>query len=123
MYRTLANSKFFRRLSHCCLCLNNVICNLHCPLFDIIFQDKPPKTLFLQCMQRTASICGIRMIQNIFHSRSQEMVTTIYKIMVHLLLKVSFLLFIQFISSIFFKHPFHQNINCFFCISAFFFME
>ena len=63
MYRTLAYSEFLRRLSHSCLCLNNVIRNLHCPFFDVIFQDKPPKTLFLQCMQRAVAICGIKTIE------------------------------------------------------------
>jgi len=48
MYRTLTDSKLLRRLTYGCLCLNNIFCNFHCPLFDIIFQKKksPEDTVF-----------------------------------------------------------------------------
>ena len=37
MYSALTNPEFLRRLTHRCLCINNIICNFHCPLLDIIF--------------------------------------------------------------------------------------
>lgn len=52
MYSTLADSKCLRRLPYRCLIFNDIICDLDCPLLNIIFHTKPLRSLFLQCMQR-----------------------------------------------------------------------
>ena len=37
MYRTLTDPEFLRRLTHRCLCFNDINRNFHCPFLDIIF--------------------------------------------------------------------------------------
>lgn len=51
MYRTLADSKFLGCLPHRRIIIYNVICNRHCPFFDIFLHGTLPYALFLQCMQ------------------------------------------------------------------------
>ena len=46
MYRTLTDSEFLRRLSHCCIILYNKHCDFHGSFFNIIFQKKPLHTSF-----------------------------------------------------------------------------
>ena len=54
MYRTLADSKFFRCLPYRGIRLNDITCNLYRPLLNIIFQREiTPQTLFLQCMRKS----------------------------------------------------------------------
>ena len=46
MYRTLTNPKLLRRLAHSCPLFDDIISNLDCPLFDIIFHKKSLHSLF-----------------------------------------------------------------------------
>ena len=52
MYRTLTDSKLFGGLPHRRICLNNIIGNLHCPLFNIILQREIPR------QYRFYNVCG-----------------------------------------------------------------
>ena len=56
MYRRLADPKLFRRLPYRGIAVNDIIGDLHRPLFDIVFQGKKPYTLFLQCMQGAGAV-------------------------------------------------------------------
>lgn len=57
MYRRLRHPKFFCALPYRRFRLDDIFCDFHCPLFDIILHvKKPPKTLFLQCMRRLSVI-------------------------------------------------------------------
>jgi len=60
MYRTLTDPKFFCRLSDRRIAVYNIICNSHCPFFDIFFHGNPPENLFLQCMQGGKTIFGMQ---------------------------------------------------------------
>ena len=57
MYRRFRHPEFFRCLSHRCFFFDNVVRNLNRPLFNIIFQGKPPKLLFLQSMRLFRGLC------------------------------------------------------------------
>lgn len=61
MYGRFANSKSFCRLSYRRLMFNNIICDLYCSFFNIIFHTKPLHSLFLQCMQRKQGVCAFLM--------------------------------------------------------------
>lgn len=45
MYRTLAYPELLCCLPNRCLCLNNIGRDLHCPLFNILFQGKTPANI------------------------------------------------------------------------------
>ena len=47
MYRTLADSKLFRRLPHRRVFINNIVRYLDRPFFNIFFHGVPPEYLFL----------------------------------------------------------------------------
>ena len=51
MYRTLANPKMFRSLTHSGVIVNNISGNLHGSFFNITFQKNPLQCLLLHCMQ------------------------------------------------------------------------
>ena len=44
MYRRFTHPELLRRLSHCGLVLDDIVCDLHRPLFNIILQEKSPCT-------------------------------------------------------------------------------
>ena len=46
MYRTLAHSEFLRSLPDSCFIFDNIICDFHRPLFNIILHRKPLHSLF-----------------------------------------------------------------------------
>lgn len=52
MYCALAYTKSSGCLPYRCLVFNDIMCYFNRPFFNVILQVKPPKTLFLQCMQR-----------------------------------------------------------------------
>ena len=51
MYRTLANSKMFRRLTHRRVIINNISGYFHSSFLNIGFHKNPLQYLFLHCMQ------------------------------------------------------------------------
>src|SRR5699024_1675792 len=55
MYGTFTHSELFCRLPHCCIMINDVMCDLYRPLLDIFLHRFPLHSLFLQCMQRKSS--------------------------------------------------------------------
>lgn len=56
MYRTLTYPKRLCGLPHCRIMINDIMCNLHCPLFDIFLHRIPLHSLFLQCMQKNQAL-------------------------------------------------------------------
>lgn len=52
MYRTLADSKFFRRLPDRRLVFNDIICNTQYPLFYIFFQGRTPEDTVFTVYER-----------------------------------------------------------------------
>ena len=68
MYRALAHSKFFRSLPDSCFIFDNIICDFHRPLFNIILQKNPSACIFLQCMQRDFGVCLIKLSPETSHS-------------------------------------------------------
>ena len=51
MYCRLRNPKLFRSLPYCRVIFNNIISNIDCSFFDIIFQRNTPRNTFLHCMR------------------------------------------------------------------------
>ena len=59
MHGRLADPEFLCCLPDSRFCYNNIICDPEYTFFYVIFQGKPPKWLFLQCMRRQVTICGL----------------------------------------------------------------
>lgn len=115
MYRTLAHAKFSRGLSYCCISLNDIISDINCSFFDIVFQrnnpSKPISTFYV-------GLPGVMLGKTIILHISPELVALHYHSPLEWFRMLQFFSFVilsySLIPIIFFSSI--SNCNCFLAI-------